>query len=82
MHYAATAFIDCDFGNHILPEGWHNWRNEANEKTARYSEYGNTGEGANTSKRVKWSKQLTAKEAAQYNPENIFKNTGNWYPYK
>ena len=80
--YAATAFIDCEFGSHILPAGWDNWRNEANEQTARYSEYGNKGAGADTNKRVKWSKQLTPKEAIQYNPENIFRETGNWYPYK
>ena len=80
--YAATAFIDCEFGSHILPAGWDNWRNEANEQTARYSEYGNKGAGAAIDGRVKWSKQLSSKEAAQYNPENIFKDTGNWYPYK
>ena len=57
-------------------------RNEANEKTARYSEYGNKGAGAAIDKRVKWSKQLSSKEAAQYNPENIFRDIGNWYPYK
>ena len=32
--YAATVFINCEFGNHIRPEGWHNWRNPENEKTA------------------------------------------------
>lgn len=80
--YAATTFIDCEMGNHIRSEGWHNWRNEDNELTARYREYGNTGPGANTNNRVKWSKQLSPEEAILYNPENIFKNTSNWYPYK
>ncbi len=81
--YAATAFIDCEFGSHILPAGWDNWRNEANEQTARYSEYGNKGAGAAIDGRVKWSKQLSSKEAAQYNPENIFRDKGsNWYTYK
>ena len=32
--YAATVFINCEFGNHIRPEGWHNWKNPENEKTA------------------------------------------------
>ena len=79
---AATAFINCEFGSHIRPEGWHNWGKESNEETARYSEFGNTGPGADTTQRVKWSKQLTKKEAAQYTPENIFAETSNWYPYK
>ena len=52
--YAATVFINCEFGNHIRPEGWHNWKNPANEKTARYAEFGNTGDGAETSGRVTW----------------------------
>ena len=80
--YAATVFINCEFGNHIRPEGWHNWRNPENEKTARYAEFGNTGAGADTSGRVAWAKQLTNKEAMKYTPQNIFKESSNWYPYK
>ena len=80
--YAATVFINCEFGSHIRPEGWHNWKNPENEKTARYAEFGNTGEGAGTSGRVGWGKQLTKKEALRYTPENIFKENSNWYPYK
>ena len=71
--YAATAFINCEFGNHIRPEGWHNWKNPENEKTARYAEFGNTGEGAKTEGRVAWAEQLTKKEVLKYTPENIFK---------
>ena len=79
---AATAFINCEFGNHIRPEGWHNWKNPENEKTARYAEFGNTGEGAKTEGRVAWAEQLTKKEVLKYTPENIFKEDSNWYPYK
>lgn len=63
--FAATIFMDCELGKHIRPEGWHNWNNTKNEETARYAEYGNKGEGASTKNRVKWSKQLTKKEAAK-----------------
>jgi len=63
--FAATIFMDCELGKHIRPEGWHNWNNAKNEETARYAEYGNKGEGASTNNRVKWSKQLTKKEAAK-----------------
>ena len=63
--FAATIFMDCELGKHIRPEGWHNWNNAKNEETARYVEYGNKGEGASTKNRVKWSKQLTKKEAAK-----------------
>ena len=80
--YASTTFLNCEFGSHIRPEGGDNWRNEANEKTARYAEFGNTGEGAVTAGRVKWAKQLTPKEALRYTIENIFTDSSNWYPYK
>lgn len=77
--YAAVAFIRCDVGDHIRPEGWHNWGKSANEQTARYSEYKNTGSGAATDKRVGWTKQLTDEEAAKYTVDNVF---GDWKPTK
>ncbi len=72
--YGATLFMNCKLGSQILPEGWHNWGNTDNEKTARYAEYKNTGEGANTQNRVPWSKQLTDKEAKEYTIENVFRS--------
>ncbi|MCP3896166.1 MAG: glycosyl hydrolase family 88, partial [Bacteroides sp.] len=80
--YGATAFINCEFGSHIRPEGWHNWGKKENEVTARYAEFGNRGAGADVTGRVKWAKQLTAKEVSHYSVENIFKDDTNWYPYK
>ena len=80
--YASTVFMNCEFGDHIRPEGWHNWGKTDNEKTTRYAEFGNTGPGASTAKRVAWVKQLTPEEAGAFSVENIFQNTGNWYPYK
>ena len=79
--YAATVFIDCELGKHIVPAGWHNWRNPENEKTARYAEYGSTGEGASADARVKWAKQLIRKEAAPYeDPKYIFGMSSEWNP--
>lgn len=80
--YAATAFLNCEFGKHIRTEGWHNWSNSENEKTARYAESGNTGEGAAVDGRVKWSKQLSKKESGQYIIQNIFKEGSVWNPDK
>lgn len=78
--YAATVFINCELGNHIRPEGWHNWNNPENEKTARYAEYKNTGAGAATAARVGWAKQLTDKEVKRYTVQNIFKECTDWHP--
>ena len=63
-----------------MPQGWHNWKNPSNEQTARYLEYNNTGDGANTADRAPWSKQLTKKEAAKVTVENVFKQETNWIP--
>lgn len=79
--YAATVFINCELGKHICPAGWDNWRNPENEKTARYAEYGNTGEGADETNRVKWAKLLTKKEAERYKePDFLFKICSHWKP--
>ena len=78
--YGATAFIDCEMGPHIRPEGWFNWKNPANEKTARYAEYNNMGPGANTSERVSWAHQLTPAEASQYDIAKILAGSDGWQP--
>lgn len=76
--YASVTYITCKIDGHIFPEGWDNWKNPENEKTVRYAEYKNTGPGADTSARVKWSHQLTDEEVKQYTTRNILIN---WNPY-
>lgn len=78
--YAYTLFIECELGKHIVSAGWHNWGKQSNEETARYMEYKNTGEGANASERVAWSKQLTKKEAEAVTVNAIFRTQSNWNP--
>jgi pectinesterase len=74
--YAKTAFISCSLPEQIAPEGWNNWGNPENEKTVLYSEYNNTGKGAETGRRVAWAKMLTATESTAYTLENIFISYG------
>ncbi|MEA9898436.1 pectinesterase family protein [Xanthomonas campestris pv. raphani] len=76
--YSSVSFITSQLGAHIVPEGWNNWGNAANEATARYSEYQNTGAGANPSRRVKWSRQLTAAQAAALDRSTVL---GSWRPF-
>lgn len=68
--YGYTLFMHCSLPRQIRPEGWHFWQKER-EKTARYMEYENKGEGADTSKRVAWSRQLTKKEADKVTLQNV-----------
>ena len=75
--HSKTVFIRCDLPKAVVPVGWNNWGNVENEKTVLYAEYKNTGEGAVTTERAAWSKQLTDKEAAAYTLENIFASGSN-----
>ncbi|WP_114778762.1 pectinesterase family protein [Botryobacter ruber] len=75
--FAKTVFINTYMGNHIKPEGWHNWGKPEAEKQVLYAEYNSTGPGAAPGKRVKWAKQLTEQEAKAYTVKNIF---GDWTP--
>ncbi|WP_237487832.1 pectinesterase family protein [Hufsiella arboris] len=75
--FAKVAFLKCELGNMITPSGWNNWGKESNEKTAFFAEYKNTGQGANPTKRVAWSHQLSESEAANYNLTAILRG---WKP--
>lgn len=77
--YGYTLFINCEMGRHIRPEGWHHWQKER-QKTARYMEYGNSGEGAATNRRATWTRQLTKKEAAKITMEEVFSINDKWTP--
>ena len=69
--YAYTLFMQCELGKHIVPAGWKEWSNKENVTTTTYAEYKNYGPGANTDKRVEWSRQLTDKEAKQVTIEEV-----------
>ncbi len=78
--YAYTAFVDCWMGEHVRPEGWHNWNKPAADTTARYFEYNSSGPGANRTSRVHWAHQLTKEEAEQFTVRSILKGTDGWNP--
>ncbi len=77
--YGYTLFMNCELGGHIRPEGWHHWQKER-EQTARYAEYNNHGDGAETSRRVAWSRQLTKKEAGKITMGTVFGVSNGWTP--
>ncbi|MGB3799318.1 MAG: pectinesterase family protein [Lewinella sp.] len=76
--YAQTVFLDCELGQVVHPEGWHNWGSEEKEGTAYYAEYGNTGPGAATGERVGWSHQLSPEQANVY--YELTDLLGGWDP--
>ena len=78
--YASVAYLNCQLGGHIKPEGWNNWGNRTNELTARYAEYNSSGPGANPAARVKWSRQMTEAEARSLTAEAILRGADAWNP--
>ncbi len=79
-NFAQTVYINCELGNHIIPEGWHNWNKPEAEKTVFYAEYRSTGEGANPAKRLSWSHQLADEDIKDYTVEKILSGYDHWNP--
>ncbi|KJD31092.1 pectin methylesterase [Tamlana nanhaiensis] len=75
--YAKTVFINCDMGNLIKPEGWHNWGKPHAEVTTFYAEYKSTGAGA-SKKRVKWAKKITKKDLENFSIKNVLGGDDDW----
>jgi len=71
--YAQVAFLNCEMGSFISPEGWHTWSKNDDIKQVKYTEYDNYGPGADVNQRVAWSRILSKKEASKYIKEYIFK---------
>ncbi|GAB3198227.1 pectin methylesterase-like acyl-CoA thioesterase [Pontibacter aydingkolensis] len=80
--FAKTVFINTKLGQHIRPEGWHNWNKPDAEKTTFYAEYKSKGPGASANTRVAWARQLNSKEAKKYKPELILAGDDKWAPKK
>ena len=80
--HGSVAFLECEMGSHIRPEGWHNWRKPENEQTARYAEYGNTGPGAATAARAAWGKLLAKEDAEKITVTTVLSGTDGWNPSK
>ena len=70
--YARVVFFHCYLGDHVVPEGWHNWNKPWRESTAYYAEYNCIGPGADRSGRVLWSKELSDQTAKKYTIKKIF----------
>ena len=76
--YAQAAFIRCDLGRHIAPEGWNNWGKKDAEKTVSYAEYASTGEGADAKARAAFSRQL--KSCRAFTVEKVLGGEDGWKP--
>lgn len=68
--FAKVAFLNCELGPFIAPEGWDNWSKAENEKTVEFAEFNNSG--SETGFRVPWAHQFNTSDAAKFTRGNIF----------
>src|SRR5262249_51525671 len=75
--FASSIFLNTEMSDCIKPEGWNNWGRKEREQTSRYSEFGSTGPGAASEKRVAWAKPLSQADAKAITKEKVL---GDWKP--
>lgn len=84
-NYPKVAILNSFLAEEIHPEGWPTtWNMEyaaTSEKLHLY-EYGNTGKGADMSRRASWAgiRELTPEEARHYCSEKVLGGTDEWDP--
>jgi pectinesterase len=74
-NFAKVVLIQCELGEHIKEEGWHDWDKTEAQDTVFFAEYESTGKGAvgiENGKRVSWSKQLEVDEIEHFSRERVY----------
>ncbi|WP_026476846.1 pectinesterase family protein [Alkaliphilus transvaalensis] len=78
--FAKTIFINCWMGDHIKPEGFHNWDKVHAEKLVDYGEYNSQGPGGQMDQRVSWAKSIKREVLQEYSISNILAGDDGWNP--
>jgi len=78
--YSRVVVMNTELPEDLNPAGWSAWGRADETPKAFYAEYNNSGPGFRPKERVAWSHQLTAKEAAAYEPRNFLRGSDKWDP--
>jgi len=79
--YSRVVYLHTELPEQLDPRGWMEWSsNTPDSKTTFYAEYNSYGPGAHPGDRVPWSHQLTAQQAAAYQPRSFFAGPDHWDP--
>ncbi|KAL5207872.1 hypothetical protein ABZP36_032307 [Zizania latifolia] len=74
QRYSRTVVMETFLDRSIAPAGWLEWSGQFALSTLYYGEYGNTGPGAGTSRRVTWSgvhTSLSTSDATRFTVANF-----------
>ena len=77
---ASTLYLNCELSVAVRPEGWNDWGKPGAHATARYAEFNSTGPGASLAQRPRWTRQLTAVEAAKITVATVLGGADGWNP--
>lgn len=70
--YAKTVLLNCYLGDHIRPEGFHDWNKPNAREHAFYAEYNSTGPGAyGKEQRASFVHALSDEEALHYAKDKV-----------
>ncbi|KAJ9175204.1 hypothetical protein P3X46_013781 [Hevea brasiliensis] len=78
--FSTTVVMESELGDLIQPDGWLPWAGDLYLDTLYYAEYANTGPGANTANRIKWTTLhfLTSNEAQQFTVGTFLPGADQW----
>jgi pectinesterase len=74
--YGASLYLFTQMSGVVRPAGWDNWKKPEREKTARFAEFGSSGDGATLAGRVAWA--TTA--AADVSASHVLAGSDHWNP--
>ncbi|KAL9234700.1 hypothetical protein vseg_009538 [Gypsophila vaccaria] len=77
--YSRVVFLNSYMSNVVNPQGWDDWNKPSTHRTVYYGEYKCYGPGANRSKRVQWSRNLTEQEVSTFS-KNL-KSATDWFKH-
>jgi polygalacturonase len=79
---ASVLFLHTEMGPHIEAAGWREWHPGETDylKSVLYGEHDSTGPGAHPGARDPHAVQLTAAEAAVYDPRRVLMGKDSWNP--
>lgn len=68
--YARMVLLNCALGDHIAPEGFHDWEKPRARENAFFAEFGSTGPGAEGT-RAPFVRSLCDEQARDFTPERF-----------